>query len=216
MCPRCIREVTRAWVPQETERKPCRTCVPKACQVLSFLDDFIETREPTGRSPGPLTCCPAVFSVLPWPSSPLAPACPSVESSLLSLPESSRPENTLSSLSDRPESLPSPRLGARAQRREGCKEHSVNDGRPHSPPLATHGPTAQCGQPPRPGHKPGQAVLMAHLCQQQDHRPRKGQLSPSISHCPLLRFVPIRSPPPTPARQPRPQSFEGTKARLSP
>lgn len=108
---------------------------PKACQVLSFLDDFIETREPTARGPGPLTCGPAVFSVLPWPSPPLAPSCPSVESSLLSLPESSRPENTLSSLSERPESLPSPRLGARAQRTEGCKEHSVNDGRRHSLPL---------------------------------------------------------------------------------
>lgn len=52
-------------------------------------------------------CCPVAFSILLCCSSPLAPS----SSSLLSLPESSRPENTLSSLSDR--------LGAGAPGREG-------------------------------------------------------------------------------------------------
>lgn len=66
---------------------------------------------------GPSPTCASsseVSSALWLSSSPLDPATPSVSSSLESLPKSSRPENTLSSLSER--------LESGSLRRGGCKE----------------------------------------------------------------------------------------------
>lgn len=142
--------------------------------------------EPPGpRSP---TCCPEVFSGPPWLFPLRAPSSLSEDSSLLSLPESSRPENTLSSLSERPEPLPSSRLGVGLQSREGCKKHRADDGQTHSPPAgvahwATRIHSWVAGWPPRPqpsGHKPPAnpatqpTFLTIHLHQQHGRLPLKG------------------------------------------
>lgn len=72
-------------------------------------------RRTTEVRPSPTCACSSeVSSALPLSSSQPAPATPSESSSLVSLPESSRPENTLSSLSER--------LESGSLRRGGCKE----------------------------------------------------------------------------------------------